>query len=370
MSHRFTASLLAAGCLALAHTCLATAPVKPTPEASMRARLDRDVPGWLKQADVPSAAIAWIDHGAVAWTQVYGEQSPGVRANAQTLYNVASLTKPVSAEVVMRLVAQGKVSLDEPISAYWVDPDVKDNAWNTLLTPRICLSHQTGFKNWRYESAGKLQFQWQPGTQTGYSGEGYDYVARFVEKKTGKPFEALASELVFAPLGMTQTAYTPRDWFKGRLAVAHGPQGDITTREQTGWSAADLLRTTIGDYARLVVAVMHGNGLSADLASERLRLTRNLATREDLDKLCAKANVSAAHCNGSASLALGWQVLQLDGRTIVDHSGNDPGVRTLAFFDPQRQVGAVVFTNGEKGDEVIRKVVGVLYPAPLFLQTL
>ena len=370
MSHRVTSSLLAACCFALAHTCAAIEPIRQAPEASMHARLDQEVPAWLKQTDVPSVAIAWIEHGAVAWTAVYGEQSPGVPASAQTLYNVASLTKPVSAEIVMRLVAQGKVSLDEPIAAYWVDPDVKDNVWNKLLTPRLCLSHQTGFKNWRHESGGKLQFQWQPGTQTGYSGEGYDYIARFVEKKTGKPFEVLAAELVFQPLGMTQTAYTPRDWFKGRLAVAHGPQGDIAPREQTTWSAADLLRTTVGDYARLVVAVMHGNGLNADLASERLRLTRNLASREQLAKLCVQANVSAAHCNGSASLALGWQVLQLDGRTIVDHTGSDPGVHTLAFFDPQRQVGAVVFTNGEKGDEVIRKVVGVLYPVPLFLQTL
>jgi CubicO group peptidase (beta-lactamase class C family) len=115
---------------------------------------------------------------------------------------------------------------------------------------------------------------------------------------------------------------------------------------------------------------MHGDGLNTDLARERLRPTRNLATRADLDKLCTKANVAAAHCNGSASLALGWQVLQLDGRMTVDHSGNDPGVRTLAFFDPQRKVGAVVFTNGENGDQVIRKVAAVLYPVPLFLQTL
>jgi len=73
---------------------------------------------------------------------------------------------------------------------------------------------------------------------------------------------------------------------------------------------------------------------------------------------------------GSAGLALGWEILALDGRTIVDHGGSDWGVRTLAFFDPQRRTGAVVFTNGDNGSAVIREVVAVLYPYPLFIATI
>jgi len=158
--------------------------------SNLKSRLDEKAPLWLKVFDVPSVAVAYIENGQLVWTAVYGTQSPGVPANEKTLYNIASLTKPISAEVILRLASEGLISLDEPIYPYWTDWDIADDSWNKLLTPRLCLSHQTGFPNWRGQSA--LTFQWQPGTKTGYSGEGFQYVARFAEKKMGRPFEQLA----------------------------------------------------------------------------------------------------------------------------------------------------------------------------------
>ena len=125
---------------------------KTPPKSDLRLRLDQNAPRWLKQYDVPSVAVAYIENGEPAWTAVYGEQSPGVPATLKTLYNVASLTKPISAEIILRLASAGKLSLDEPLSTHWVDPDVRDNAWQKLLTPRLCLSHQTGFSNWRFQT--------------------------------------------------------------------------------------------------------------------------------------------------------------------------------------------------------------------------
>ena len=139
--------------------------------------------------------------------EVYGEQSPGVSATGKTLYNMASLTKPVTAETVLRLASARKLSLDESMSPFWLYPDIKDDPWSKLLTPRLCLSHQTGFANWRRMTGGVLKIRWEPGTQTGYSGEGYNYVGRFVEKKMAKPFDALAQEIVFDPIGMKETSY-------------------------------------------------------------------------------------------------------------------------------------------------------------------
>src|SRR5262250_1102293 len=77
---------------------------------------------------------------------------------------------------------------------FWADPDIKDNPWTKLLTPRLCLLHQTGFTNWRYQTKGILAFPWEPGTKTGYSGYGFDYMARFAEKETGQPWEVLAQQ--------------------------------------------------------------------------------------------------------------------------------------------------------------------------------
>jgi CubicO group peptidase (beta-lactamase class C family) len=336
---------------------------------ALRQSLDASAPAWLKQNDVPSVAVAYIDHGKIAWTAVYGEQSPSVPATDKTLYNIASLTKPITAEIVLRLAAKGKLSLDESMSDYWVDPDIKDNPWTPLLTPRIALSHQTGFANWRRMTNGVLTIRWQPGTQTGYSGEGYNYLGRFLEKKTGTPFEQLAQQYVLDPIGMKDTSFMPKPWFEGRIALPHGPEGTLPEYKQTKWSAADLVHTTVGDYARFVIAVMHDQALTKTLVTERSTITRDQVTPEQLSKICA-ADPDPKHCTVSVGMGLGWQVDHFDDVTILEHGGSDTGAHTFAFFAPQTQTGVVIFTNGENGPKVISEVVRLLYPNPLFLQTI
>src|SRR5271163_3626258 len=121
--------------------------------AELKQGLDQQVPGWLKELHATSASVAYIADGKIAWTAYYGAQAPGgPPANEKTLYNVASLTKPITAEVIVRLASDKKLALDEPMYPYWIDPDIRDNPWSKLLTPRICLAHQTGFTNWRYQT--------------------------------------------------------------------------------------------------------------------------------------------------------------------------------------------------------------------------
>ncbi len=341
-------------------------------KSELRLRVDKEAPQLLKQYNVPSVAIGYIENGKLAWTAVYGEQSPGVPASERTLYNVASLTKPISAEVVLRLASAGNISLDEPVFTYWTDPDIKDNPWRKLLTARLCLSHQTGFSNWRYQTGNVLRFQWEPGTRTGYSGEGYEYVARFVEKKMGRPFDDLAKQYVFEAVGMHDTSYTAREWFAGRVAVPHGPNGDREPEVSTTRSAADRLYTTIGDYSKFVVSVMDNEGLTKEIAAQRLTITRNQVTPADQAEVCTqrKPEQESHSCKVTAGLGLGWEIIHINDETIVDHSGADLGVHTLAFFLPQRKMGVVIFTNGENGVKVIREIVQILYPNPVYLATL
>jgi CubicO group peptidase (beta-lactamase class C family) len=332
-----------------------------------RAEIDAHVAEWLKESDVPSVAVAYIQDRKVAWTEVYGEQSPGVAATEKTLYNVASLTKPITAETILRLASARKLSLDESMWPFWLDPDLEDDPRSKLLTPRLCLSHQTGFANWRRMTGGVLKIRWKPGTQTGYSGEGYNYVGRFTEKKLGKPFDLLAQEMVFSPIGMNETSYTAKDWQAGRLAVPHGPKGEkpIDVVAQA-WNGADLLRTTIGDYAKFVVSVMRDERLAEPIAAERATITRDMVKPEDLEKVCREAG-ELGQCRVTAGMGLGWEVEVVNRVKILDHDGSDWGVRTSAMFVPSQGIGVVVFTNGENGTQVIRKVVEALYPNKLYV---
>jgi CubicO group peptidase (beta-lactamase class C family) len=323
------------------------------------------MPVWLKAFNVTGVGIAWIENGRVSWTAYYGLQVPdGPSASEKTLYSVASLTKPISAEIILRLVSAGKISLDEPIDRYWIDPDVKDNDWNRQLTPRLCLSHQTGFPNWRYQTGNVLKFQWQPGTAFGYSGEGYEYLARFAENKTGSKWEELAKQYVFDPIGMRDTSYTPQPWWEGRQAKP------VEMAPRTKWSAADMLRATVGDYAKFVISVMKSEGLSGKIDDEQFTITRNLTTPEQESVLCEAAK-DPRHCRVATGYGLGWHIVDLNGMKIIDHTGRDGDVMTFAFFVPSKRVGAVVFTDGpDVGHQMIDKVLKTLYLDPVYAQTL
>jgi CubicO group peptidase (beta-lactamase class C family) len=343
-------------------TAQAAAPTKDG-----RAEIYAHVAEWLKESDVPSVAVAYIQDRKVAWTEVYGEQSPGVAATEKTLYNVASLTKPITAETILRLASARKLSLDESMSQIWVDPDIRDDPYSKLVTPRLCLSHQTGFANWRRMTGGVLKIRWKPGTQTGYSGEGYNYVGTFVERKFARPFDALAQEMVFDPIGMKETSYTAKDWYARRLAMPHGPKAERPIDPvATKWNGADLLRTTIGDYAKFVVSVMRDEGLTEPIAAERATITRDMVKPEDLEKVCREAG-ALGQCRVTAGMGLGWEVEIVNRVKILDHDGSDWGVRTSAMFVPSQGIGVVVFTNGENGTQVIRKVVEALYPNKLYV---
>lgn len=320
--------------------------------AAGRAALDRDMPAILAKHRVPSVSVAKVEKGRVVLAAAYGEQSPGVPATARTLYNVASLTKPISAEVVLRLAARGRLSLDEPMHPHWVDPDVAGDPRHRLLTPRLALSHRTGFPNWRFLAAdGKLAFAHSPGESIGYSGEGYEWVSRFAERKTRRDFESLAKTLVFDPAGMKETAYTRRPWFAGRLAVGTDEQGrPVPAADRTDYVASDDVHTTAEDYARFMISAMNRQGLTPRIASQRESV--QASTR---DKFCAGDKKPA--CPAEIGFGLGWEVHRYRSGTILFHTGSDRGEFALAFFNPRTRSGAVVLTNSRNGPLVILAVL-------------
>jgi CubicO group peptidase (beta-lactamase class C family) len=154
------------------------------------------------------------------------------------------------------------------------------------------------------------------------------------------------------------------------LAVPHGPKGETPIDPVvTTWNGSDLLRTTIEDYAKFVVSVMHDEGLTKEIAAQRATMTRELIKPEDLDKMCKIAG-DVGHCTLTAGMGLGWEVETVNGVKILNHNGSDWGVRTFAMFVPSQGIGVIVFTNGDNGNEVIRKVGEALYPNKLYLATI
>jgi CubicO group peptidase (beta-lactamase class C family) len=327
---------------------------------AMRA-LEATLPQWLQDSGTPSAAVAWVANGDVQWTLVVGEKADGIPADAQTLYNVASLTKPVTAEVALRAAASGHFSLDAPMVEHWIDPDLAADPRSKALTARLCLSHQCGFPNWRHDSEnGTLAIAWPPGTQASYSGEGYEYVGHFLQSASGESLQAQAHHLLFKPAGMKRTSYLHEPWFEGHVAIPRGPNGESGTPVvRTRLSAADDLHTTIGDFAQFTASVLRGEGLTSTLAAERWQIEHDIAA-----EVCRPGRLEGAECPTSMGFALGWMRFDTPTDTVFFHGGGDWGERAFVLIVPARRIGIVVLTNGAGGMAVIRDTVAALYVNP------
>lgn len=312
--------------------------------------LAASLPRLLAKAAVPSVSVAHIANGQIVALQASGDQSRNNKATIETRYNVASLTKPVTAEVALRLISEGAFTLDESMAPYWVDPDVADDPQHLLLTPRLSLSHQTGFPNWRDPENG-LMFERDPGSAPGYSGEGYEYLARFMENRTGTDLEAQAKRLLFDPIGMSETSYTLPLGFEGAIAAARDVNGEWSAPffRQNGLASDDLV-TTAEDYAHFLISLMGNQGLSAPMATQRgeVQADRRIETCKDLPiDLCPQ----------DTGFALGWELLVLNGKHYFMHTGSDDGAFAFAYWSPDDKTGTVILTNSNQGYRVVLPVL-------------
>ena len=340
--------------------CLIVSGLRSTAQTPLSDRKEA-IPALLQREHVASVSFAQIIEAKTAFAEAYGEQSAGVASTPATLYNIASMSKPISAEVLLRLASKDRLSLDEPMYRYWIDPDLTDDPRAKLLTPRLALDHQTGFANWRRETNGKLAFTRDPGKAFGYSGEGYQYVARFAEKKTGEPFETLAQALVFDPAHMTHTAYTRRPWMDGNIAQPTDKDGKwLMPVIATQFVAADLVYTTPTQYASFVESLMNGEG-----ETPAIRKLRESVLTDRKAEMCVGKMAKA--CPDEVGFGPGWEVIKTHGKTFLMHTGIDDGVFTLGFFDPGSRAGVILFTNSTNGPRVILPILKMLSADPDFV---
>lgn len=295
----------------------------------------------LKENKIPALGLGVIRDGKLEQVKVFGELKPGVAAPQNTIFNVASLTKPVVAVLILKLVSAGKWDLDEPLDKYWVDPDLINDPRHKKLTTRIILSHRTGFANWRWlNESKKLEFAFEPGTKYQYSGEGLEYLRKAVEKKFNQPIEKLAHELIFKPLGMPDTRFF---WDAGmnesRFAVGYDSKGNAyKIYKNTKANAADDLLTTVEDYGKFLAFVMNGAGLSKDVFDEMVG--HQIQTKEN------------------KFFGLGWEIYDLgNGEYALSHGGSDEGVKTLVFLLPKSKQGLIIFTNSDNGTSVYEALI-------------
>lgn len=313
--------------------------------------LDTSFLALIKKHKINTAGVAVIKNRKLIWQNQYGLQSPGIPASANTLFDVASLTKTVTAETILRLVAKGKLSLDESIAPYWIDPDLKGNPKIHQLTPRMLLSHTSGFMNWRYFSNDrKLDFVNSPGTTFGYSGEGFEYLAKYAEKKLGVPFEQLVQSTVFDPLGMDNASMGVHKKNFTRIAKPLDKNGKFYgyyclpsgyCRKEGSYSAAAILVITVADYATLLISSMDGEGLNPELKQDRNTMQGIQFTQSEI--VCG--DTSEIQCPTKLGYGLGWSMSYLKNDKLIGHRGTNWTVVSLAYYYQGSGDGLIIFFN-------------------------
>ena len=249
-----------------------TVPAMTAMSSPQRQALTAAAPGLLAANDVPSMPVGYIESGKVAWTAVYGERAPSEAAGEDTLYNIASLAKPVVAETILRFVGSGTLDLDTPLATQFVDRDLTDDPCAQKINLRHALSHRTGVPdNWRDRmEGGKLRLEWEPGTRAHYSGENYAMAARYAMMATQTRLDDLAKQQLFEPTGMSDTYFLLDEAWEGRVAMVRRKDGTLRLPDNSPQgSAADDVHTTIGDYTRFMAAAMRGDGLTPALIEQR-----------------------------------------------------------------------------------------------------
>jgi CubicO group peptidase (beta-lactamase class C family) len=318
---------------------------------------------------VPGASVAVIDKGVVAWARGYGVVEAGVTpptaVTPETLFQAASLSKPVSALGALRLVQEGKLTLDEDANARlrtWRLPP-NELMSDDKVTLRRLLSHSAGttvhgFRGYRAgekvptlvqvldglppANSEAIRVDTRPGTGRRYSGGGFTMMQLLMTDLTGKPFPELMRALVLAPLGMDHSTYEQPlpPALASRAAAGHGRDGRVVPGR---WHlhpemAAAGLWTTPSDLGRLLVELAQAKaGLSTRVLGAAL--TQQMLTA------------------GKGDQGLGVGARGGDKPLMITHGGSNVGYKCVFYAYPDAGQGAVIMTNGDSGSELAQEIL-------------
>ena len=333
----------------------ATTPLKmKAKKEQIVSRLQEVVPRLMADGIVPGLSVALVQDGALVWHQGYGVKNAQTKepVTETTMFEAASLSKPVFAYAVLKLVDAGKLDLDIPLTKYLPgNYDVADDARIGLITARHVLSHRPGFPNWRQGGALKIHFT--PGERFSYSGEGFVYLAKVVEHITGEKFDDLMKRLVFVPLGMTNSSFVWRDGRETQLAFRHNMIGEPAGQNRSlQANAAASLQTTARDFGTFMVAVLNGTGLKP--ATRKMMLTPQIQVSESGTNNTERA---PEKLSTEISWGLGWGLQTTADGLSLWHWGDNGNAKAYVVAYDKQKFGMVVFTNSANGLSIISELV-------------
>ena len=316
---------------------------------------------------VPAVSIAVFGSGRILWAKAYGvaDADSLTPATEATLFQAASISKPVSAAAVLKKVEQGKLSLDKNVNEYLKGWKLPENEWTkkTPVTLAELLSHSAGVTVHGFPgyAAGRpvptlvqvldgappantaaIRVDSLPGKEYRYSGGGYTIAQQALIDIEGKPFPQIMAEIVLQPFGMTESTYEqplPPGLLKSAAAGHDGQGRPIPGKRNT--------------YPEMAAAGLWTT--SSDLARFALGIERSLEGKPGgvLSKETAVKMVTPVF----ADYGLGLGIHKRGAALYFSHDGANEGFRCLLLAHREKGYGAVVMTNSENGGQIMPEIV-------------
>ncbi|MEM7049080.1 MAG: serine hydrolase [Acidobacteriota bacterium] len=300
---------------------------------------------------VPGVSVALVKQGQIVYRRSYGirNRRTGAPVESSTLFEAASISKPVFAFLAMRLAERGILDLDVPLHRALEFPNIAGDERSKNLTARHILTHQSGLPNWAWggpggwESGGPLELNFAPGTRFDYSGEAFNYLGRVLEAITGKDLETLFQEEVFGPLGMINSDFALDRGQSTTAAMGHIVELPVLRQRADFPSPASSLHTTAEDFSRFMIGVAEGRGLKPETYREMLSPRVEVPVEQRVYR-----NPWAQ------SISHGFFVQETPHGPLVEHGGNNGDFHCKFGLFTDSGDGYVIFTNSNQGDELMR----------------
>ena len=317
----------------------------------------RELDSYLKEQmevlKIPGLSIAIINDSRIVYHRTFGFANiqTGEKVNNQTIFQASSLSKPVFAYFVMKMVEEGVLDLDTPLYKYLPYNEIEDDKRHQQITARMALSHASGLPNGRIN--GKIELLFDPGTDFEYSGIGYNYLSKVLQKlldKTPQEMEVLFQEIVARPLKIPHASFVKNDYALKHKAMAHNTDGVI--ENSTPWwsenrfNTSGALHTEAISYAKFLIALMEGQGLKPSSIDEMLK--EQIKSNSDLQ-------------TGITGWGLGLSRRTTKYGIIYSHVGYTLGYSSACMFDKERKFGYVFFTNMDEASNFYVKLEEVLF---------
>jgi len=340
------------------------------------------LPRLMELAQLPGLGMGVIRGDRLVWQHYAGVANAISRTpiTADSIFPAASMGKQIFAYAVLQLADEHHLSLDRPLRDY-VSEDAPTGEFGDRITARHILSHSSGLPNWRGEGDQPLIPVFEPGTKFRYSGEGFYYLQRCVEKITGMGCEQFMQERMFKPLGMNSSTYLWRADAGQRLVSGHRGDEPFDNRafaeqlfrliERSGVPLAQWNHDRIAKEMAKVLSPPHKpmpNETSPNVAFSLLTtvadysafLSRITVTRRDAFDLKPETRSSMmkpySHINSALSWGLGWGIEEEGGLRCLWQWGDNGGWKNVVMVHPESGSALVVFTNGSNGMRVVERV--------------